>query len=249
MRITAVLAAAVAAVVLAAGASSALAADRPSLVDQVAARLGVTPEQLRSAFQATLVARVDAAVAAGTLTPEQGARLKERIAKANGLGLGAAARKALGQKLGMRLGAKGPVATYLGMTREALVAELRKGQSLAQIAKAHGKSVDGLVAAMVAPLKAHLAKAVENDRLTKQRADALLERITGPPRAARPAQLGAAHVVAQAPGATSGSASRTTVPPSSARATVAVPPCSSTTRFTIARPSPEPGIERAFAER
>ena len=180
MRITAVLAAAVAAVVLAAGASSALAADRPSLVDQVAARLGVTPEQLRSAFRATLVARVDAAVAAGKLTPEQGARLKERIAKANGLGLGAAAgkRKALGQKLGMRLGAKGPVATYLGMTREALVAELRKGQSLAQIAKAHGKSVDGLVAAMVAALKAHLAKAVENDRLTKPRADALLERIT-----------------------------------------------------------------------
>ena len=49
---------------------------------------------------------------------------------------------------------------------------------LAQIAKAHGKTVDGLVAAMVAPLKARLAKAVENDRLTKQRADALLDRIT-----------------------------------------------------------------------
>jgi hypothetical protein len=180
MRITAVLAAAVAAVVLAAGASSALAADRPSLVDQVAARLGVTPEQLRSAFRATLIARVDAAVAAGKLTPEQGVRLKERIAKANGLGLGAVAgkRKALGQRLGKRLGAKGPVAAYLGMTREALAAELRKGQSLAQIATARGKSVDGLVTAMVAPLEARLAKAVENDRLTKQRADALLERIT-----------------------------------------------------------------------
>jgi hypothetical protein len=180
MRINAVLAAAVAAIVLAAGASSALAADRPSLVDQVAARLGVTPEQLRSAFRATLVARVDAAVAAGRLTPEQGARLKDRIAKANGLGLGAVAgkRKALGPELGKRLGAKGPVATYLGMARAALVAELRKGQSLAQIATARGKSVDGLVTAMVAPLKARLAKAVENDRLTKQCADALLERIT-----------------------------------------------------------------------
>jgi hypothetical protein len=179
MRITAVLAAAVAAVVLAAGASSALAADRPSLVDQVAARLGVTPEQLRSAFRATLVARVDAAVAAGKLTPEQGARLKERIAKAGRLGLGAVAgnRKAFGERPG-RLHAKGLAATYLGMTRQALLAELRKGQSLAQIAKAHGKTVDGLVAAMVAPLKARLAKAVEYDRLSKQRADALLERIT-----------------------------------------------------------------------
>jgi len=123
--------------------------------------------------------RVDAAVAAGKLTPEQGARLKERIAKAGRLGLGAVAgsRKAFAERPG-RLHAKGPAATYLGMTRQALLAELRKGQSLAQIAKAHGKTVDGLVAAMVAPLKARLAKAVEHDRLTKQRADALLERIT-----------------------------------------------------------------------
>ena len=179
MRITAVLAAVAAAVTLAAGASSALAADRPSLVDQVAARLGVTPEQLRSAFRATLVARVDAAVAAGKLTPEQGARLKERIAKASRLGLGALAgnRKAFAERPG-RLHAKAPAATYLGMTRQALLAELRKGQSLAQIARARGKSVDGLVTAIVAPLKARLAKAVENDRLTKQRADALLERVT-----------------------------------------------------------------------
>ena len=64
------------------------------------------------------------------------------------------------------------------MTREALRAELRKGQSLAQIARARGKSVDGLVAAMVAPVKERLAKAVASKRLTQQRADALLERIT-----------------------------------------------------------------------
>ena len=35
---------------LALGATAATAADKPSLVDQVAARLGVTPEQLRAAF-------------------------------------------------------------------------------------------------------------------------------------------------------------------------------------------------------
>jgi hypothetical protein len=177
MRITPFLAATVAAVVLVAGAPSAVAAERPpSLVDQIAAQLGVTPEQLRSAFKATLVARIDAAVAAGKLTPEQGARLKARIAKAMELGPGA--RKQLGDRLAKRLKSPGAAATYLGMTRGALWAELRKGQSLAQVARARGKSVDGLVTAMVAPWKARLAKAVENDRLTKQRADALLERIT-----------------------------------------------------------------------
>ena len=63
------------------------------------------------------------------------------------------------------------------MTREALRAELAKGQSLAQIAKAKGKSVDGLEAAMLAPAKAALAKAVGNGRLTQQRADEILGRL------------------------------------------------------------------------
>ena len=93
---------------------SALAADRPSLVDEIAARLGVSPEQLRAAVKAALVARVDAAVAAGKLTPEQGARLKERIAKANGLGLGAGGlrREAQGvrRSSARARSAKGPVA-------------------------------------------------------------------------------------------------------------------------------------------
>jgi len=182
MRVPAIVAAALAALVLGAGANGALAADRPTPTDEIAARLGVSPEQLRAAARAALVARVNAAVAAGKLTSEQGARLKARIAKANGLGLGARRafaekRRAFGDRLA-KSAKRGPVAEYLGMTREALRAELRKGQSLAQIARARGRSVDGLVAAMVAPVKERLAKAVASKRLTQQRADALLEQIT-----------------------------------------------------------------------
>jgi 3-hydroxyacyl-CoA dehydrogenase len=164
-------------------AAPALAAEgKPSLVDDVAARLGVTPDKLRAAFKAALTARVDAAVKAGRLTPEQAARLKQRIAAGAGLGIGA--RKAFAQHQKAFRGriakarAHAPVATYLGMTREQLRAELRSGKSLAQIAKEKGKSVDGLVAAMLAPVKARLAKAVENGRLTKTRADAILARLT-----------------------------------------------------------------------
>jgi 3-hydroxyacyl-CoA dehydrogenase len=72
----------------------------------------------------------------------------------------------------------GAAATYLGLSRKELRAELAKGQSLAQIAKAKGKSTDGLVAAMVAPAKAALAKAVSSGKLTQQRADAILARLT-----------------------------------------------------------------------
>ena len=182
MRVPAFVAAALAALVLGAGATGALAADRPSLGDEIAAQLGVSPEQLRAAVKAALVARVDAAVAAGKLTPEQGARLKKQIVKANALGLGTrrafAEKRNVGDRLARSAKRRGPAAEYLGMTREALRAELRKGQSLAQIARARGKSVDGLVAAMVAPVKQRLAKAVASKRLTQQHADALLERIT-----------------------------------------------------------------------
>jgi hypothetical protein len=183
MRFTALLAAGLTAIVLAAGASSAVAAERPSFADELAKQLGVTPAKLRAAVKAALFTQIDAAVKAGRLTPEQAAKLKQRIEKANGLGLGARRafaekRKAFGNRVGKATRGKGPAATYLGMTREALWAELKKGKSLAQVAREKGKSVDGLVAAMVKPLQERLTKAVEAKRLTKQRADEILERVT-----------------------------------------------------------------------
>jgi len=89
-------AALVAVATLAFGAGAATAADTPSLGDAVAARLGITGDQLRAAFKAELNARIDAAIAAGKLTPEQGAKLKQRVANARGLGIGT--RRAFAQK-------------------------------------------------------------------------------------------------------------------------------------------------------
>ena len=177
------LAASLAAFAALALAAPALAAnDKPSLVDDVAARLGVTPDKLRAAFKAALSARVDAAVTAGKLTPEQAAKLKQRIADGNGLGIGA--RKGFAERQKAFRGriakakAHAPVAEYLDLTREQLRTALESGKSLAQIAQAKGKSVDGLVAAMLAPAKARLAKAVENGHLTKTRADEILAHLT-----------------------------------------------------------------------
>ena len=121
-------------------------------------------------------------MAAGRLTPEQGANLKQRIANAQGLGIGARKRFADRQKAFRARIAKAkahaPVADYLDLTRAQLRTELAGGKSLAQIAQAKGKSVDGLVAAMLAPAKARLAKAVENGRLTQTRSDEILARLT-----------------------------------------------------------------------
>jgi hypothetical protein len=181
-RIIAVAASLAAFAALALSAPVVAANGNPSLVDDVAARLGVTPDKLRTAFKAALTARVDAAVAAGKLTPEQGTKLKQRIAAGNGLGIGARKgfaerQKAFRDRIA-KAKAHAPVADYLGMTREQLRAELRSGKSLAQVAHAKGKSVDGLVAAMLAPAKARLVKAVEDGHLTKARADEILARLT-----------------------------------------------------------------------
>ena len=181
-RHIALAAALVAVATLALGAGAASAADTPSLGDAVAARLGITGDQLRAAFKAELNARIDAAVAAGKLTPEQGAKLKERVANAKGLGIGA--RRAFARKHEalvariVRVNRLHVAAKYLGMTPKEIRTARQGGQSLAQIATSKGKSVDGLVAAIVAPAKARAAKAVSNGRLTQQRADELIARLT-----------------------------------------------------------------------
>ena len=182
-RLSALVAALAAVAVLGIAVASATAADSPSLADDVAARLGIAPDKLRTAFREALAARIDAAVNAGKLTPEQGAKLKERLANAKGLGLRLRGRLAMrhhGLVRGIRARVHrfGTVAKYLGLTPPELHTELRSGKSLAQIATAHGKTVDGLVDAIVAPAKARLDKAVANGRLTRQRADELLARLT-----------------------------------------------------------------------
>src|SRR5829696_1303339 len=127
-----------------------------AVVDDAAKQLGVQPSQLTAALKQALKNRVDAAVAAGRLTQAQGTELKARIHA----GLDAAA-------------------AYLGMTETQLHTALESGKTLAQVAKSKGKSVDGLVAAMVADEKAELAAAVKAGRLTQAQANAIQSDLKG----------------------------------------------------------------------
>jgi hypothetical protein len=67
-------------------------------------------------------------------------------------------------------------ARFLDLNRSDLRAQL-PGHSLADLAESQGKSTSGLEAAMVAPAKARLAKAVAGGELAPARADALLTRL------------------------------------------------------------------------
>jgi hypothetical protein len=66
---------------------------------------------------------------------------------------------------------------YLQLDKATIVADLKAGQSLAQIATAQGKTADGLVTALLAPAKLRLDAAVAAGRLTSAQETAFLTRL------------------------------------------------------------------------
>jgi hypothetical protein len=162
--------------------------ERQALVNDAARRLHVTPQQLRSALQGALSDRLDAAVAAGRLTRAQADAIKQRAKQHGGLPLLGGGR--LGHRHGF-FGGLDAAASYLGLTRAQLGQQLRSGKSLAAVARARGKSVDGLEQALVAAERKRLDAAVAAKRITKAQEQRLLSDLearvsdlvnrTGPP--------------------------------------------------------------------
>jgi hypothetical protein len=152
-------------------------AESEAVVNDAAKQLGVTPAKLSDALKQALANRIDAAVAAGTITKEQGDQLKARIASGDfplfgvrGPGFGHGPGGPHGG-FGAHLSA---AATYLGVTEAALRTSLEGGKTLADIAKAQGKSESGLVDALVADETKELDAAVAAGKLTKAQRDALV---------------------------------------------------------------------------
>ena len=143
-------------------------AESKAVVADAAKRLGVTPSQLSSALKAAIEKQIDAAVADGRITKEQAAELKQRVESGDFplVGIG-------GPPMFDHHGGFGPgpsldaAASYLGVSETELRAQLESGKSLADLAKAHGESVDGLVDAMVAEERNELDRAVEDGRITR----------------------------------------------------------------------------------
>jgi hypothetical protein len=138
---------------------------------------------LEQAILDTAKADLDKAVAAKQLTPSQAddilSNLKSHIDNvANGTLRFRGPGRFGGPRLaGPRFGAGkqlAAAATYLGLSPSDLRAKLRAGASLADVAKAQGKDVAGVQAAIVAAEKARLDKAVADKQLTQGQADDIL---------------------------------------------------------------------------
>jgi uncharacterized protein YidB (DUF937 family) len=160
-----------AALLAAAGGGVAIAASGSSpsqesqaVIDDAAQQLGIPSSKLSGALKKALADRVDAAVAAGRITKAEGDALKQRIGSAD-FPLFAGPQRGFGH-FGF-FGGLDAAATYLGVTEAQLHTELDGGKTLAQVAQAHGKSVDDLVNALVADAKTHLDAAVAAGRLAK----------------------------------------------------------------------------------
>lgn len=168
------------AAVVVAGGGAALAATRyatpqqesKAVIDDAAKQLGIDSTKLSDALKQAFENRVDAAVAAGRITKAGGDALKQRIESEDypllgGPGFDHHVRHGFGPHLAA-------AATYLGLSGTELQAQLAGGKTLADVAKAQAKTVDGLVAALVADEKKELDAAVSAGRLTQAQAEELL---------------------------------------------------------------------------
>jgi len=150
-------------------------AESKAVINDAAKSLGVEPSKLDAALKKAIENRIDAAVAAGRLTKEQGQELKQRVESGDFPLFGPPA-------FGPGFGAPHPffhgldaAATYLGLTEAQLESRVNSGKTLAQIAKAEGKSVDGLKAAMLKDARAKLDEAVKAGRLSKAEEQRVLQ--------------------------------------------------------------------------
>jgi hypothetical protein len=153
-----------------------------SFLDSVAKHLGISSQKLEDATRAAAVDQVDAALKEGKITKAQADELKARIQSGDFPPLA-------GPLFGPRLGhfhRGGPplfgeklsaAADYLGLSEAELRTKLNTGQTLAEIAKARGKSVDGLKQAILDEAEKNLDQLVEDGELTRPEADEMLARM------------------------------------------------------------------------
>jgi hypothetical protein len=159
-----------------------------AIVNDAAGTLGVDPAKLSDALKKALSNQVDAQVTAGTLTKERADAIKARIEDGTlpifGGGPGGPGKhfghRGGGPGFGHHFGGPGlaagieEIATYLGLEPADLRTQLRSGKSLADIATAQGKTVDGLKTAITDAVTKRLDAAVTAGELTKEQETKLL---------------------------------------------------------------------------
>ena len=146
-----------------------------AVVNDAARELGVEPSELSAALRKALANRVDAAVEAGRLSEAAGEMLKARINSGEVPLMVGPGLRHFGHGPGMHFELLETAASYLGLTEAEVRERLNDETTLAQIARAENKSVDGLVDALVKAADEKLDQDVADGKLTQAQADAMRE--------------------------------------------------------------------------
>lgn len=156
-----------------------------TFMDAFASELGTTRDEVIAAGKAAAIAAVDAAVAAGDLTEERAASVRERIEAADGEGcawFGHGFGFARGFGHGVARGVVGAdvfeaAAEALGIESSELIEQYRDAGSLQALAEELDVSYDEVKASVLAAVQADLDAAVA-EGLDQERADEIIARIT-----------------------------------------------------------------------
>jgi len=141
---------------------------------QEATAKGKTASGLVDALVAAEKKVLDSYVAAGWLTDTQETNQLDRVKEA----ITHLVNDGPPVPLAPRNGPLQTAAAYLGVSVSDLLADLQSGKTLAQEATAKGKTADGLVQALLAPLKTDLDKRVTAGDITSAQETAVLNRET-----------------------------------------------------------------------
>jgi hypothetical protein len=165
---------------------------RDAYLNDLASRLHVSRDQLNSALKGAFEDRLDAAVKAGQLTQSEADNIKKKVEQSGvvpglggpgpflgkGPGPGGPDGPHFGFKFGFGIGAAADdVAHYLGLTTAQLRDQIASGKSLADIAKAQNKPLDGLKSEIQSAAKTQLDKAVAAKKLTQEQENNLLDKL------------------------------------------------------------------------
>jgi len=162
-------------------ASATAKADRQNLLNgflaDLAGKLNVSVDQLKSAISGAEKDTINARVAGGQLTQDQADKLIDRIDKNGPVLPGLLARRGQAiRSIGEHV--VSVVAAQTGLTPQQVREQVRGGKSLAQIGQEHGKSVAQLEVAITADFKQRLDQAVAGGKLTADQEKNLLDRAT-----------------------------------------------------------------------
>lgn len=152
-------------------------------LDHFASHLGLSIDQVKSAYTSAYNDTIDQMVKDGRLTQTQADQLKQKVAQGvtNGKlpGFGPGFRGGgfgggFGRKGMMNLG-PAEFAKALGITQQDLMTELQAGKSIADIAKEKNVDINQVKQTVLGDFKTQIDNAVKNNQLTQAQADQMVQ--------------------------------------------------------------------------